>query len=116
RALEHRQRRQATAYEVRDLLKRRHEEAHPPAELLRELRPGTTGAAGVEKVLSDAGYRLRIVETDGLSKPIIVWLLEVEDGTEAEVYGQPALYAHGQNDDEAVNNVLELMHLLRADA
>jgi CheY-like chemotaxis protein len=117
RALDHRQRRREEAFEAHDLLRRRHETTHPDVELMRELRPGAGAAAPVEEALSEAGYRLKLVEADvnGLAKPIIVWLLEVDDGVEAEVYGQPALYADGANDEEAIASLVDLMRLYAAE-
>ncbi len=46
-----------------------------------------------------------------LSKPIIVWLLDVEGHVEAEVYGQPALYGYGETDEQAIAAVVDLMRL-----
>ena len=113
RAVAHRQRRREAAFEAHTLLRRRHELAHPEVELMRELRPGTGSAAPVEQALSEAGYRLQLVEAavNGLGKPIIVWLLDYEGGVEAEVYGQPALYADGKDDGEAIHNLVDLMRL-----
>lgn len=116
-ALAHRQRRAETAFEIQAVLRRRHEAVHPEVELLRELRLGGGESEPVESVLSDAGYRLRLVEANvgGLAEPTILWLLPVGDGVEAEVYGQPALYAQGASDEEAVADVIELMHLYGAE-
>jgi CheY-like chemotaxis protein len=115
RALEYRRQRQLTAFEVHSLLRQQHEAQHPPVELLRELRPGAGVAAAVEQALSEAGYRLKLVEADGLVKPVIIWLLVVGDAVEAEVYGQPALYAEGRDDDEAIANLIDLMRLYGAE-
>lgn len=112
RAMEHRKSRRDTAFEVHSLLRRRHEEDFPEVELMRELHPPDQ-AAPVEAALRAAGYRLKLVETNEsrLAKPIIVWLLEVDDHVEAEVYGQPALYAHGDTDEEAIAALVDLMRL-----
>lgn len=113
RALEHRKSRRETAFELHAVLRRRHEEKHPEVELMRELHP-TDQSAPIEAALRAAGYRLKLVEARNerrLSKPIIVWLLEVDGQVEAEVYGQPALYAHGDSDEEAIAALVDLMRL-----
>ncbi|HZV75216.1 MAG TPA: hypothetical protein VFF79_16005 [Conexibacter sp.] len=116
-AMEHRMKRAENAFEAQAVLRRRHEDQHPEVELLRELRLGGGEAAPVEAALSEAGYRLKLVEATvaGLMQPTIVWLLPIDDGIEAEVYGQPALYARGSTDHEAINDVIELMHLYGAE-
>jgi CheY-like chemotaxis protein len=116
-AVDHRRRRMERAFRALDELRRRHEARRPEIEMLRELVPGTAGRAGIEGALLEAGYRLRLVDADirGLTKPIIVWLLRVEGRTEAEVYGQPALYADADNDREAIENLVDLMHLYMAE-
>jgi CheY-like chemotaxis protein len=122
RALEHRLQRASNAFEAQAVLRRRHESKYSEVALLRELRLGGGEAAPVEIILADAGYRLKLVEPKGppLVQPTIVWLCDVEGGIEAEVYGQPALYARAGTDDEAIAEVIELMHLygeeLTADA
>ena len=122
RALEHRLQRASNAFEAQAVLRRRHESKYPEVALLRELRLGGGEAAPVELTLAEAGYRLKLVEPKGpvLAQPTIVWLCDVEGGIEAEVYGQPALYARARTDDEAIAEVIELMHLygeeLTADA
>ena len=40
-----------------------------------------------------------------------MWLLSHPDAVEAEVYGQPALYADGADEGEALANLVELMRL-----
>jgi hypothetical protein len=117
RALEHRRVRHQTASDVHSLLRRRHEDAHPVFELMRELRPGAGSAAPVEEALNRAGYRLNLIEADvnQLTQPVIVWLLDHGDRVEAEVYGQSALYADGEDDGEAIANVVDLMRLYGAE-
>jgi hypothetical protein len=83
-------------------------------ELLRELVPGgTADEAGIERTLSDAGYRLQLVDSDisRLRAPLVVWLLRTEEVVHAEVYGQSLLYADGPDDQRAIENLVELMHL-----
>jgi CheY-like chemotaxis protein len=117
RALEHRRARQDTATEVHALLRRRHETAHPAVELMRDLRPGAGSAAPVEEALARAGYRLKLIEADvnNLAQPVIVWMLDCDEMVEAEVYGQPALYAEGRTDEEAIRMMVDLMHLYGAE-
>lgn len=113
RALEHRKTRRDTAFELHAVLRRGHEETYPEVELMRELHP-TDRSAPIEAALRAAGYRLKLVEAKNdkqLSKPIIVWLLDVEGHVEAEVYGQPALYGHGPTDEQAIAAVVDLMRL-----
>lgn len=115
-ALKHRQSRRTNAFEVHAALRRRHEVRHPEVELMRELHPPAE-AAPVEAVLRDAGYRLKLVEDRSLklAQPIIVWLLDVDGRVDAEVYGQPALYARGATDEEAIVALIHLMDLYRAE-
>jgi CheY-like chemotaxis protein len=116
-AIKHRLQRAETAFELHSLLRRRHEVAHPEVALLRELMLRGGEAAPVEAALRRAGYRLRLVDANvaGLAKPTVVWLLSVDGGVEAEVYGQPALYALGTDDAAAIADVVELMHLYGAE-
>lgn len=112
-ALGYRRSRTRTALEALAALRRRHEAVRPEFELLPEFPPGDVEADVVEPWLHEAGYRLRRVDADvsGFDRPIIVWLLEGADVVEAELYGQPALYADGPDASEAVANLLELMRL-----
>jgi CheY-like chemotaxis protein len=117
-ALAYRRARTRTALKLLDVLRRRHEAARPDVELLRRLVPGSAESDVVEQRLREAGYRLRLVEADdisGFKAPIIVWLLNHSDSVEAEVYGQPALYADGDDETEAVANLVELMRLYAAE-
>jgi CheY-like chemotaxis protein len=113
KAREHRLQRADNAFEAQAVLRRRHESKYPEIAMLRELRLGSGEAAPVETVLGEAGYRLKLVEAKApaLAQPTIVWLCDVDGGIEAEVYGQPALYARAASDDEAIADVIELMHL-----
>ena len=116
-ALDRRRARQQEALEAYDELRRGHEEAYPDVELMRELRPGADSTAPRNDAsLANAGYRLKLVEADkGLAQPVIVWLLDTGEGTDAEVYGQPALYAHGHDDTEAITLLVDLMRLYAED-
>jgi len=117
-ALVTRKDRHETAFVVHDRLLRRHEQTYPDIELMRELSPGgDPAAARNDSALGEAGYRLKLVEAkgNGLAQPVIVWLLDTGDGIDAEVYGQPALYAHGATDTLAIASVVELMRLYAAE-
>lgn len=116
RAVAHRLSRRKTAFDVHAALRRRHEIQHPDVDLMRELHPAAEPAP-VESVLREAGYRLKLVEarSTDLSQPIIVWLLDVGGKVDAEVYGQPALYAHGATDEEAIVGLIDLMRLYAAE-
>jgi CheY-like chemotaxis protein len=116
-ALQHRMQRAENAFEVHAILRRRHEMQHPEVEMLRELRLSGGEAAPVEEVLGEAGYRLKLVDPKaaGIAHPTIVWLVPVDGEVEAEVYGEPALYARAASDMEAIADVIELMHLYAAE-
>lgn len=116
-ALEHHRARRDDADETLSLLRRRYEVERPEVETLRRLVPGEGDAAEVESALRDAGYRLRLVDagSHGLAEPFIVWLMDVGEHVEAEVYGQPILYGFGDSEEDAVSNVVELMRLFRVD-
>jgi len=117
RAMQHRQERRQEAFDALSLLQRKHELEHPDVELMRELRPDAGSEAPVDEALRKAGYRLRLIESteNGFARSIIVWLLEVDGLVEAEVYGQPAFYADGRTDEEAISHLVELMRLYAAE-
>jgi CheY-like chemotaxis protein len=117
RAREHRSRRQERVLEAHTRLRREHESAHPAVELMRQLQIGSHSSTSVEDALSKAGYRLKLVECEatGFSQPIIVWLLDLDGGVEAEVYGQPELYGYGGTDEEALATIVDLMRWFAAD-
>jgi predicted RNase H-like HicB family nuclease len=95
-----------------DHLLRRHEIEYPDAVLMRDLRPGAPGTAPrSESLLGKAGYSLKLVEADGLALPLIVWVSGKNKGVDVQVYEQPALYAHGKTETEAVAQLVELMQL-----
>lgn len=111
RALEHRALRASNAFDTHSLLRREHETVHGEHDLIRDLQLVGGERAPNDAVLIEAGYTLKLVETPQLEHPTIVWLQKVEGGVDAEVYGQPALYAHGATEGEAVAEVVELMRL-----
>jgi CheY-like chemotaxis protein len=117
-ATEHRKQRAQTAFDVHVFLRRGYEEAHPEVEVLRELRLGGGFQAPVEAALNAAGYRLKLIDATraGLTQPIIVWLSPADGGVEAEIYGQPALYAFADTDEGAIAEVVQLLHLYAADS
>ena len=91
-----------------------------PAETVRRLMPEGVAPAGVELALRDAGYKLQLVHSPVFkpsADPILVWTRERREGeeAEAEVYGQPTLYAHSGTVQDAVSQLVELMRLFAED-
>jgi CheY-like chemotaxis protein len=96
-------------------------------EVLREFIPGgrtnseEDGDEGVpDDVLRRLGYRLRLVEcgskrptvdngTRQVTATIPLWVRQEDQKVVVEVYGYPTLYAHGDMEEDAINNVLLLM-------
>jgi CheY-like chemotaxis protein len=118
-AIEHRERRRSAAESQMTALNLLHDlETIDAAETVRRLMPHAKDSADIEESLRSAGYHLELVHSSAfrcLATPILVWIREVEDGVEAEVYGQPALYAHGENADDAVTKLVDLMRLFAED-
>jgi CheY-like chemotaxis protein len=118
-AIGHRQRRRIKAERVRtELLDRHSLERIEVAETVRRLLPHARNAADIEASLRDAGYHLELVRSSAFkssANPLLVWVKEVQDGVEVEVYGQSVLYAHGHTADEAITKLVELMRLFAED-
>jgi len=124
RAYDHRQ--QRTSWAARELtrLRTKYGGQYPDYSTLRVLQPSDVKHEGekssADLSLHQAGYRLRIVEP-GTSRPslrdesslvispLIMWLRDEDTVTVTEIYGYPELYAFGDNDTEAIQEVLLLM-------
>jgi CheY-like chemotaxis protein len=126
KALEHRVARTSRAREELERLREKYPSVVSEFSTLRFLVPTrsagleTATSQSVDELLRLAGYRLRLIERGGprpqledgegrLSAPIMFWLKDVDDTVIAEAYGYPELYSYGENDDEAIRNVLLLM-------
>lgn len=86
--------------------------------LVRDLILSTDGANNFDEALCEACYSLSILHPrdDRLfSRPILVWLRENNSIFEAEVYGFSSLYGHGSSEEEAIQNLVELMQLVTQD-
>lgn len=68
---------------------------------------------GVERVLREAGFSLKLVSIPGAnsSKPLIVWIREQDNSVDVEVYGQATLYVTGESEGEALEHLIDLIHL-----
>lgn len=89
-----------------------------PAETVRRLLPDAALSADVEALLEAAGYRLQLVRSGSFklsANPLLVWTRQLGDVAEAEVYGQPALYSDGDNEQDAVEQLVDLMRLFAED-
>lgn len=87
-------------------------------EEVKKLIFTTDDAGGIEKVLNESNYSLRILlpsEIKTLKNPILVWLKNDIDHIEAEVYGHPSLYSFGASEEEAIESLVDLMNLFASD-
>ncbi|HEX7278615.1 MAG TPA: response regulator [Solirubrobacterales bacterium] len=88
------------------------------AETVRRLLPHARDAADIETSLKAAGYHLELIHSSVFqpsANPVLIWVKELGDEIEAEVYGQPSLYAHGESGDDVVAKLIELMRLFAED-
>lgn len=125
-AVSYRSRRISLARDELERLREKYGIEHHDYSLLREfvpgmLRPGEDVLPSCpEDILRSAGYTLRIIEKDQvrptvdntperLRATICLWIHSGMDHVAAQVYGIPELYSHGDNDQEAIRNVLLLM-------
>lgn len=88
-----------------------------PSEMVMEIVRSASLAEveGVEQVLHDAGFRLKLVTipSAGNPKPVIVWVREQEDCVDVEVYGHSSLYVTGESEEEAFEHLIDLIQLYR---
>jgi CheY-like chemotaxis protein len=125
KALGHRKERATWAAAELERLRQKYGTPHPNFTTLRllELDSGhktSSDEPSAEDILRRSGYRLRIIEpgtsrpllNDAEAKiisPLVVWLKQESDITIAEIYGYPALYGFGDNEEQALTQVLLLM-------
>jgi CheY-like chemotaxis protein len=86
----------------------------PPTEVLRRFEPAGEANVTIEAPLQRAGYRLEMVSASGdrgVHESFAVWLVPTASGWECEVYGHPEIYAFGETEAEAIDNLVELMAL-----
>lgn len=118
-SLQRRQRRRVRSDEqLADLVVRYPLEAIDAAETVRRLLPHARDAADIEASLKAAGYHLELIHSSIFqpsANPVLVWVKELDEEIEAEVYGQPSLYAHGESGDDVVAKLIELMRLFAED-
>lgn len=89
-----------------------------PAETVRRLLPDGALSAEVEGLLEAAGYHLQLVRSGSFKQsanPLLVWTRRFGSVAEAEVYGQPALYSDGDDEQDAVEKLVDLMRLFAED-
>jgi len=102
-----------------DDLRRRYESETPSVNVVRRLAldPDPAHSGMVEGPLGAAGYRLRLVSAQSINgaEPFVVWIRPEQDGIQAEVYGRPELYSYGADEQAALGNLGELMHLISQD-
>lgn len=118
-ALSHRESRRVSSEERRaELLDRHQLETIDAAETVRRLMPHSQKAEDIENSLREAGYHLELIHSSAFSSlatPVLVWVKQVENGVEAEVYGQSTLYSHGGDTADAAAKLVELMRLFAED-
>lgn len=117
-ALEYRtSRTQRAAFEL-ERLRQKYRIADYDFDLLREYMPAFYQPETVDEVLSNAGFKLEIIEqtpddvaSEGvrIQYPVPVWLRMADDNVTAEVYRFPDLYAGGETEAEAIRLLLLLM-------
>lgn len=112
------QRRQRADMQRAELLGRSSVQLSHATESVRRLLPHSRDTTDIEATLRTAGYHLELVTCSAFrvtANPLLVWLKDVEDGVEAEVYGESILYSHGSDADEAIERLVELMCLYAED-
>jgi len=68
---------------------------------------------GVEQVLHEAGFRLKLVRipSAGNTEPLIVWVRGHAGSIDVEVYGHSNLYVTGGSEEEALEHLIDLIQL-----
>lgn len=68
---------------------------------------------GVEQILHQAGFRLKLVTipSAGNPEPLIVWVRSQDDSVDVEVYGHSSLYVTGGSEEEALEHLIDLIQL-----
>jgi CheY-like chemotaxis protein len=117
RAMDYRLMRTRRALAALEVLRRRHECSVSEGDMIVALAPGGAGTRPIAPALEQAGYILRLIDigVSGFERPIVVWLLATGSVVEAEVYGHPALYADGDDEQSATEHLIELMRLYAAE-
>lgn len=111
-------RRVESDHQLAELVVRYPLETIDAAETVRRLLPHARDAADIEASLKAAGYHLELIHSSVFqptANPVLIWVKELDDEIEAEVYGQPTLYAHGESGDDVVAKLIELMRLFAED-
>ena len=65
-----------------------------------------------EQVIAAIGYELRLLSSSAFSQlatTVPVWVRPIEDGTEAQVCGQPMLHWEDINEEAALHGLVEIM-------
>jgi len=80
-------------------------------EVLRSANPGQED--DVEKSLHEAGFQLKLVKflSTATGDPLIVWVRDKDRYVDVEVYGQSDLYVTAETETEALEHLIDLMHL-----
>ena len=105
--------------------RQKYRQSAPEYSIMRFLVPNRLVQAegdtsSVEDVLREAGFELRFISrgttrptiadgVDKLQSPLPLWLHKDAGSTISEVYGYPEFYSYGENEEEAIGNVLLLM-------
>jgi DNA-binding NtrC family response regulator len=68
---------------------------------------------GVEQVLHEAGFRLKLVRipSAGNTEPLIVWIRGESGSVDVEVYGHSTLYATGDSEGDALERLVDLIQV-----
>ena len=67
----------------------------------------------MEKSLHEAGFQLKLVKflSTATGDPLIVWVRDKDRYVDVEVYGQSDLYVTAETETEALEHLIDLMHL-----
>ena len=119
RAFQHRKTRLESATESLASLRDKYKIRTEDYELIREFILNCDSSNHVEDALHRANYKIMILhplDYTSLSNPILIWVKDQPDFCEAEVYGHPSLYSHGETEAYAICNLIELLQLYAMDS
>lgn len=91
--------------------------------ILRELILKADDENEIEKILNEANFSLKIINPKDVCvktvSPIIVWIREHNEESntlfEIEVFGHSTLYSYGEDEEQAINSLIDIMMLYYED-
>jgi hypothetical protein len=115
-AIDRRDQRAADAEDRLEGLRRAYEASTSLEVVRRLLLDDGVEQSLVDEALREAGYRLRLVTAADSrlagQEPFVVWVHQDKSGSQVEVYRHSDLYAFGEDEDEALSRLGELMELV----